>query len=59
MTDIVITDITAGAVNGTGIFDKLMASVEAHIHDKKDKEVANVSKDANSTYMHTSQYEEL
>ena len=36
MTDIVITDITTGIVDGTGIFDKLMASVKAHIHDEYD-----------------------
>lgn len=36
MTDIVITDITTGNVDGTGIFDKLMASVKAHIHDEYD-----------------------
>lgn len=36
MTNIVITDITTGIVDGTGIFDKLMASVKAHIHDEYD-----------------------
>lgn len=36
MTDIVITDITTGAVNGTGIFDKLMASVKTHIQEEYD-----------------------
>ena len=36
MTDIVITDITTGIIDGTGIFDKLMASVKAHIHDEYD-----------------------
>lgn len=34
MTDIVITDITTGIIDGTGIFDKLMASVKTHIHDE-------------------------
>ena len=36
MTDIVITDITTGIIDGTGIFDKLMASVKTHIHDEYD-----------------------
>lgn len=36
MTDIVITDITTGIIDGTGIFDKLMASVKAHIYDEYD-----------------------
>lgn len=36
MTDIVVTDITTGSVSGTGVFDKLMLAVKAHISQEYD-----------------------
>ena len=36
MTDITITDITTGAIDGDGVFDKLMASVRLHIQEEYD-----------------------
>ena len=37
MIDIQITDVTTGAINGTGVFDKLMSTVKAHIAEEYDK----------------------
>lgn len=37
MVDIQITDITTGVINGTGVFDKLMSTVKAHITEEHDK----------------------
>lgn len=37
MVDIQITDVTTGAINGTGVFDKLMSTVKAHITEEYDK----------------------
>ena len=37
MVDIQITDVTTGAINGTGVFDKLMSTVKAHIAEEYDK----------------------
>lgn len=37
MIDIQITDVTTGAINGTGVFDKLMSTVKAHITEEYDK----------------------
>ena len=37
MVDIQITDVTTGAINGTGVFDKLMSTVKAHITEQYDK----------------------
>ena len=36
-TDIVITDLTEGSLTGNGVFDKLMAAVNAHIDDQYNK----------------------
>ena len=36
MVDIQITDVTTGAINGTGVFDKLMASIKVQIQEEYD-----------------------
>lgn len=37
MADTLITDITTGAVDGDGVFDKLMAAGEAHLRQEYDR----------------------
>ena len=36
MVDIQITDVTTGAISGTGVFDKLMASIKVQIQEEYD-----------------------
>ena len=36
MIDIQITDVTTGAISGTGVFDKLMASIKVQIQEEYD-----------------------